>query len=577
MQAPDDSTRIGATIAAQTRELHLGQHLGSRFWQVVSPLGAANTPSRRALAVACGSLDLASSRWIGPPRRHLGAQVVIDLADLALWATLANDEPESSRCAFIPGASLAAELAARWRWRAAALPLAHLAVAGLVRRRRGHRLRLGQVGWQLWGVVGSVGLAEFGRWRRKRALERHMRILRPALVSAEIAGMNSVVLSADNVLDAAQRATILVELTLGKRGEFTGALDAGAVKQKMAALTRSEGGYLGDVLLGWQAVRNSSADLARVVSLEVDLHTATRVLSATQVATVQQFLDHVSPCGVTRVSLNDTRLNVGGGELVLQVVPEVPSLYFDPLPIALLMHAAWMAAPTGAAREQLRWSSAALPVGIAGLASIRTAQQATIGDQTQADRRSAVAAAGVSLALYTVLSPRGMGSPMTPEGVPRYPFTQALQGYLMILRLADSELNSSERRAALSLAVAAMLIGLSFSRRPWSLRHLAAELVWPLTTSASSAQLASSIDADSDLIRHELEADDQARCDAAFGRGRATMLAVVESCVSEASRAVNDHLDELDHSTAEEARRRLQQVGEELAKLMATTSQATGA
>ena len=135
MQAPDDSTRIGATIAAQTRELHLGQHLGSRFWHVVSPLGAANTPSRRALAVACGSLDLASSRWIGPPRRHLGAQVVIDLADQALWSTLANDEPESSRCAFIPGASLAAELAARWRWRAAALPLAHLAVAGLVRRR----------------------------------------------------------------------------------------------------------------------------------------------------------------------------------------------------------------------------------------------------------------------------------------------------------------------------------------------------------------------------------------------------------------------------------------------------------
>lgn len=565
--------RVVEAIAAQTRALHLGQHLASRFWQAVSPLGAAGTPRRRVLAAAFAVADIGTSRWItGRRQQHFAARIAVDLLDQAVWSALANDEPESSRCAIIPGAALSSELGARFQWRSLALPAAHAVVAGVVRSRRGHRLRIGQVGWQLWGVFGAIGLSRLGKWRRRRARVRHLDDLAPALVAAEIAGMNDVGVVADNLLDTAQRATILIELSLGARGAFTGALDAGAIKQEMAALTRHVGGYLGDVVTGWQRVRNANADLRLAVRFDIDTGAATLVVTPAQVDTITRFLDRANPRGRVTVRTQDDHLVVGSHRLLLDGVVEVPSLFFDPMPIALVMNAAWIAATTGPARDHVRWTHVGAPVAIALGQAARTARSLRRHDSDRADRSTSVIASGVALGIAATTSARGARSLYTDTGVQRYPFTQALQGYLMVLRIAEPDLTRSGRVAAWSWGAVALGIGLLASPRPRSTRHLLAELVWPLTTAASSAALVASIEGDSGNIRNELLADEQERLAAARRRGSDRMLALVEASIAAAAASLELRRDQLDDDIATEAARRIEHAQASLAEVHGAAS-----
>ena len=567
----DELGRVVEAIAAQTRTLHLGQHLGSRCWQALSPLGSANTGRRRLVAAACAAVDVGTSRWIVGRRRHLAAQITIDLVDQALWSALANDEPESSRCAMIPGASLSSELGARWQWRSVAVPAAHALVAAVVRKRRGHRLRIGQVGWQLWGVFGAIGLSRLGQWRRRRARLRHLDDLAPALVAAEIAGMNDVGAVADNLLDTAQRATILIELSLGARGAFTGALDAGAIKQEMAAPTRHVGGYLGDVVTGWQRVRNASADLRLAVRFDISPEAALRVVTPGQVDQINAFLDRVAPRGRVDVHVDEgadaDHLVVGPHRMILDGVIDVPSLFFDPMPIALVMNAAWIAATTGAARDHVRWTHVGAPVAIALGQAVRSARTLGRPEADRANRSQSVLASGIALGLAAATSARGARSLYTDTGIQRYPFTQALQGYLMVLRIAERDLRPNARIAAWSWAAAALGVGLLASPRPRSPRHLAAELVWPLTTAASSAALAGSIEADSDTIRRELLAEEHQRLADARRRGSERMLRLVEASIAAAAESLQLRRHELDSAIADEAARRIEHAQARLAEV----------
>ena len=556
-----DRARIGAAIARQSQRLHLGQHLGSRFWQVMSPLGAAQTGARRALAVGFAAADVATSRWmLDVPRRRRGVQVAVDLIDTAVWSSLAADEPESSRCAIIPGVSLCAELGAEKQLAALALPLAHAAIAGVVRRRRGHALRLGQIGWQVWGIAGAVLLADIGRRRRRKEMARHLEALRPSLVAAELAGMNEVGLVADDLLDGVQRASTLIELSLGARGDFVGDLDAGAIKQTMADLTRASGAYLGDAVAQWQALHNAIArDLRSVVRIDVPRQHSTDVLSAEQVDALNRFLDDIDPHGQVVLGVEPDRIVLGDRAVPMVMTAPPAMLYFDPLPVGLLMTAAWMAAPTGAAREHLRWSAAGLPVGIAAAGAVVALRQSSDPSRAgHADPRMALTTAGTALALYSFLAPKGVRRPFTPEGVSRFPFTQALQGFLMIAEVTRSATSPKRRRGVVAVAVGSLGIGLARTSRPRSVRHLLAELVWPLTTVASSAALAKSISADSAAIQAEVHSGDQQLLEDVRRAGRRRMLDLVERSIERAAALLADNRDKLDGRIAAETQRRIE-------------------
>jgi hypothetical protein len=560
-QVVDDRTRIGAAIARQSQRLHLGQHLGSRIWQMMSPLGAAQTAGRRALALGFGAADVVTSRWLlQAPRRHRGVQAAIDLLDTAVWSSLAADEPESSRCAIIPGAALCAELGAEQQLRALALPLAHAAIAGVVRKRRGHTLRLGQIGWQVWGIMGSVLLADIGRRRRRKEMARHLEALRPSLVAAELAGMNDVGIVADDLLDSVQRASTLIELSLGARGGFIGDLDAGAIKQSMADMTRASGAYLSDAVAQWQALHNTVAvDLRSVVRIEVPVRHRTDVLSAHQVANLNRFLDEVDPRGQVTLAVEPDRITLAGRSLPMVMMAPPAMLYFDPLPVGLLMTAAWMAAPTGAVREHLRWSSAGLPVAIAaGGAALALKQSSDRSHAGHANPSMALGAAGTALALYSFLAPKGVRRPFTPEGVSRFPFTQALQGFLMIVELTRTTTSSRQRGGLVAVAIGSLGVGLARTSRPRSVRHLLAELVWPLTTASSSAALANAISADSAAIQAEVQSGDQQLLEDARRAGRQRMLDLVELSIERAAALLAGNRSKLDGRVAEETQRRIE-------------------
>ena len=539
----------------------------------MSPLGAAQSTPRRALAAGFAVADIATSRWmLAMPRRRRGVQVGLDLFDTAVWSSLAADEPESSRCAIIPGAALCAEIGAEKQLAALVLPLAHAAIAGVVRKRRGHALRLGQIGWQVWGIMGSVLLAEIGRRRRRAEMARHLDALRPSLVAAELAGMNDVGIVADDLLDSVQRASTLIELSLGARGRFVGDLDAGAIKQTMADLTRASGAYLSDAVGQWQALHNAIArDLRAVVRVDVPAQHRTDVLSAAQVDALNQFLDDIDPSGHVALVVESDRILLGDHALPMVMTSPPAMLYFDPLPVGLLMTAAWMAAPTGAARDHLRWSAAGLPVAIAAAgAAIALKQSADPRRAGHADPRLALTAAGAALTAYSLLAPRGIRRPFTPEGVSRFPFTQALQGFLMIVELTRTTTSSRQRRGLAAVALGSLGIGLARTSRPRSVRHLLAELVWPLTTAASSAALANAISADSAAIQAEVNSGDQERLHHARRVGRQQMLDLVGRSIERAAALLAENRDRLDPRVAAETQRRIEFAANGLASAQLT-------
>src|SRR5579884_3998010 len=128
------------------------QGLGSRFHQVVSPRAGARTPGWRTAALVCGAGDVAKAVWLGRNDRfHLLPRLALDAGDLALWCLCADDDADTSEDAVIPGVTLAAEAGARLGPAGLVVPATNAAVAALVRRSRGHRLRLDQFTWQLMG------------------------------------------------------------------------------------------------------------------------------------------------------------------------------------------------------------------------------------------------------------------------------------------------------------------------------------------------------------------------------------------------------------------------------------------
>jgi len=142
-----------------------------------------------------------------------------------------------------------------------------------------------------------------------------------------------------------------------------------------------------------------------------------------------------------------------------------------------------------------------------------------------------------------------------------------LQGYLMVLRIAERDLRPNARIAAWSWAAAALGVGLLANPRPRSPRHLAAELVWPLTTAASSAALAGSIEADSDTIRRELLAEEHQRLADARRRGSERMLRLVEASIAAAADSLQLRRHELDSAIADEAARRIEHAQARLAEV----------
>ncbi len=146
---------------------HLMWRLCSRVHAVVSTRGAAKTPLWRAVALASVGADLVGAGLLRRDKEfHFVPRLAVDAADLAVWCLAAGDDPDTTSDSVIPGVGLAAEAGARLGLRGMIVPVVHASVAAAVRKRRGHDLRLWQLGWQVMGVIGGIGLSVSGARRR---------------------------------------------------------------------------------------------------------------------------------------------------------------------------------------------------------------------------------------------------------------------------------------------------------------------------------------------------------------------------------------------------------------------------
>lgn len=540
--------------------LHFAQRTGTRLNQLVSPFWDDRTPAHRAVTVALGALDLAIARRLRTdPDLNLRWRLPLDAAELALaYATARRDDYDEASVPAVIGCPLAVEAGARLGWKGLVVPAVNLTVGTLVRKARGHAPRTGTMAWQVAAAVGGMGIAAYGRRRRRAAAEQHRRERAALEVQAEIEGRHDIAVGRDVVLDDIQRATALIDLALGSSRTSN---PAGEWKADLSATTRGAYAYVGDVLSGWQARHNSaSPDLRTVVRLELPPHQTRIILAPSQAEALEAELDRTGLHGTVPVEVQGRRdsveVQVGDRHVSLPVPLGQPRISFDPVPGGFLWSALWLLVAGAAGREHVpRWAAV-------GPAAVAVAM--AVGAHRLADRHGGRAprpvvtawSAGLTLAA-TALHTRTMRNTHGHADISRYPYSLALRGFGLVALLAWSDLGTRHRVAATAAGAATVGLAWSLSPEPRSGRELFAELAWPLQSVALGGRLIASIDEEAQQLGHDLLADDLAALERARARGRVETLDFAARCLAEAEAALAESADNLPDDIAAEVHRRL--------------------
>lgn len=287
-----------------------------------------------------------------------------------------------------------------------------MASAFIIRKLRGHRLRLAHLGWGLLMVATGAAIARrqqhLGRATAKAAAnERSARF-----AAAELAGANDLAVTTDSIVDRLQRATALLEPGLRGSATRTNGGDGhrsssrrltAEWKADLARRTRGEANYLVDALLGWQKRHNLHPDLSTVVRFDLTEVDPGLVIDHAQRRQLETCLEEWALRGRLTVRLTEQRsglrLAIDDQELALPRSAGTVTTA-DPAPSGLLSGAlvplAALAPATGGCPP---W--AVLPGPILALAIARWAER-RLRDEGPA-ARVAVAWASAGLASGTAL------------------------------------------------------------------------------------------------------------------------------------------------------------------------------
>lgn len=547
----------------------LAQGLGTRFHQVMSPRGAARTVAWRAAAVICAGLDVAKAAWLARDDEFwLGPRLALDAADLALWCLAAGDDPDSTEDAVVPGATLAVEAGARLGLGGLVVPLAHAAVAGAVRARRGHRLRLDQLSWQVLGVVSGMAFSRSTERRRRQLALAHQAELAARAQRAELEGLHELIVAHEGPLDLLQRATTLIDLASNEALSKKRSDLAGSVKQATAGAMRAQAVYLGDALAAWQARHNSRPELGQVVAFDLEAGAGTVVLSATQAAALYAWLDARQPSGALAVRLADPEearrpferrlLLVGSETARLEADQPGAPLRLDALPAAFLLNLGWLAAPTGAHREAVPWSATSIPMALGAAATLWSARRSATTPGTSPP--GALAASFATTLAYAGLATPAMRYPHTHAGVSRYPWVMPLQGYELVRGLVSDQLGSAGRAAALAGTAAITAAGWRATPRPRSVRALVAELGWPAGFAVLARHIRRAAASSGKQLAGETADADREILEGARQRGQKRAQAIIAELLSTAHDRLAEAAGRIDPAVASEAARRLAEV-----------------
>lgn len=553
---------------------HLLWHLGSRIHAVVSSRGAAKTTPWRVAAGASLAADLAvAMRLRRDPEFHLVPRLAIDAADLALWCWAAGDDPDTTSDSVIPGVGLAAEAGARIGMRGMVVPAFSALVMGVVRKRRGHDLRLWQAGWQVMGVLGGMGLSVSAARRRQVVEGEHRRDLEARLQASELAGYHSLVSDTDPVADRLQRATALIDLS-GPQRERRSALNAW--KAALGEVTRERAAFLADVLLTWQAAHNLHPDLHSVVRLELEPGAGTVLLTLSQAEELRRILEGLELRGVVPVRLIDAvearradgrrDLMVGDHLVALERPAEALSMIYDAIPTSLAMSTLWFLPPLSETREAvpLRWT--VVPAAVTAATGIWATVRAN--RDGLAPRAPVIALSALASAVYTYGSAASARHPHSPDGASWFPWMFALQGYELVTEHCGPELTPRQRLLVRMGVPCMVALGWLRSPRPRSLRALVSEVVWPIGIGMWARATARAIEADSESRAKEIAREDAQAVRAAYEEGRNRVLGYLSAELEFTERDFAEHADAMDERHCAEARRRLEEIRRELDQLI---------
>jgi hypothetical protein len=555
--------------------LTAAQGLGSRFHQVLSPRAGAQSTGWRLVALASAVGDVVKARLLSRDDRfRLWPRLVLDAADLALWCMCAGDDTDTSEDAVIPGVPLAAEAGARLGLTGVAVPLVNATVASVVRRARGHRLRLEQFSWQIMGWAGGWVISVLTDYHRRRLEQLHEIDLSARVQEAELLGMHDLLTKHEGAIDLLQRATALIEL--GAPGVSDPRRDiTGALKAEVARGVRSHSVYLHDALSLWQGRHNLHPDLSRLANVDLDPSAGAVILSDSQASELWNEMDARDLRGTVTVRLLDPAaahapvgrrdLLVNGGILAIDAPVRERRWRIDALPAAYLVQLGWLTQPTARHREAVPWSATLPAVLLAGGSTVWSARK----DPETLKPWMALSLAFVTTLSYTVMSTRSMRFSHTASGISRYPWVMPLQGYEVVRNLVNPGLTTPAIAATLCGSGAIVVTGWVLSPEPRSLRALVAELGWVVGFRFFTRRLQRATADASTLIAEEVEADDTTILLEAHTRGRSGVESLIVTALGRARDMLRAASSRLPSDLREEASRRLDRVEEMLRGEMA--------
>lgn len=532
------------SVALRTRlAFNVAMRHGTRVNQLISPFWTDRSGWRRLMPLGGLVADTAIvRRLLYDDRLRLLPRLAFDAAELAFAsATALRDDYDEASVPMIPGCPLAIETGVRHGALGMVVPLVNGVVATVVRRRRGMTPRTALVGWQVAAAGAGAGLAAYGRRRRGAELERHRRELEAQIGRAEIAGRSDVANGVDAVLDEVQRATTLVQLSVGDSVNNV----AGAWKADLGGEIRRDYAFFGDVISQWQASVNAGFDLRNIVHVTIDEQMGTALLTRSQAEKLRAALDQMNGDsdalrGRIEAMIETDRtgavVRVAEREIKLPFASRDVALTFDPVPAGFGWSAVWLAVAGVRSREAVpRWASlgpAALALGGAVWAH-RSGTRTDVPNAGRVVRRDAVRLSGALTISAAALQTKTMTNKWGAGGTSRFPFTLALRGFTLVALLSWRDLHTSQRAEAVGVGLATTAIGWVMSPRPRTVRELVAELVWPMQ-SLFAGSLAAAIDRDAAELSERLRADDVAQLDAARERGRRHAAEVARRSIEEA-------------------------------------------
>jgi len=557
--------RFHTTLRLATRVAQVGQARGSRSSRRATVLGAA------LFAVVDAGLGVALEHT---EAFGLWPRLVADAGDTALWS-LCHDQGD---LASLTGVPLAMEAGIRMGARGLVVPVVNAGVTSALRATRGRPASLAAFRFQAMAVGCGAGLARYEESRRKAAFARRRHEVDARCQQAYLAGQNDVAMGADSIVDLLSRTDPILASVSGHRaahGATTGRQLA-AWKQSLATTTQRHAAYLGMVLTQWQRSHNEAQpDLSADVDFDLVEGDGSLTLTPNQATMLMAVLDGLSLQGAVRVSHvrrgssvdpnQAARLMIRGQVVDIPPDPHSDLTPFDVGPLGFVTATLWTLdalMPSGARAD---------PRVVGPLAAFETALVAWSHRQIARKGRVAhpriLAAALVVGALDCVAVTATMGATRSVDGVRFFPASSSVTPAMLMLPLYWRDLSHLERRLVIGALCAIVAVGVAIHPDRPPLRHLALELLWPLSALISMASVDASFDAEEQQLRARTDAGAEASIAEAFAEGRASVIDLATAGYQRTLEEFERVRADLDTDLAAEIDRRLRDVAKRLEDL----------